>query len=103
VNVRKHNFIDFMDESVGLPSFQRKNFSFSGLKYFGPEKALLTFQSFCQTLLSSPVANFWAFPIGSFSEQSDKIGRGFIKILETWQLGLSFNIIRHVFFCFGQN
>jgi hypothetical protein len=37
-----------------------------------------------------------------FSERSDKIGRGFIKILETWQFGLSFNIIRHVFFCFGQ-
>jgi hypothetical protein len=40
--------------------------------------------------------------VGSFSEESDKIGRGFIKILETWQFGLSFNIIRHVFFCFGQ-
>jgi hypothetical protein len=39
---------------------------------------------------------------GSFSEESDKIGQGFIKILETWQFGLSFNIIRHVFFCFGQ-
>jgi hypothetical protein len=39
---------------------------------------------------------------GSFSEESDKIGRGFIKILETWQFGLSFNIIRYVFFCFGQ-
>jgi hypothetical protein len=38
---------------------------------------------------------------GSFSEGSDKIGRGFIKILETWQFGLSFNIIRQVFFCFG--
>jgi hypothetical protein len=35
---------------------------------------------------------------GSFSEESDKIGRGFIKILETWQFGISFNIIRHVFF-----
>jgi hypothetical protein len=41
------------------------------------------------------------FVVGSFSEESDKIGRGFIKILETWQFGLSFNIIRHVFFCFG--
>jgi hypothetical protein len=40
--------------------------------------------------------------IGSFSEESDKIGRGFIKILETWQFGLSFNIIRQVFFSFGQ-
>jgi hypothetical protein len=39
---------------------------------------------------------------GSFSEESDKIGRGFSKILETWEFGLSFNIIRHVFFCFGQ-
>jgi hypothetical protein len=38
---------------------------------------------------------------GWFSEESDKIGRGFIKILETWQFGLSFNTIRHVFFCFG--
>jgi hypothetical protein len=27
-----------------------------------------------------------------------QIGRGFIKILETWQFGLSFNIIRQVFF-----
>jgi hypothetical protein len=27
---------------------------------------------------------------------------GFIKNLDTWQFGLSFNIIRHVFFCFGQ-
>jgi hypothetical protein len=34
---------------------------------------------------------------GSFSERFKKIGRGFIKILETWQFGLSFNIIRHVF------
>jgi hypothetical protein len=39
----------------------------------------------------------------SFSERSVKIGRGFIKILETWKFGLSFNIIRHVFFCFVQN
>jgi hypothetical protein len=39
---------------------------------------------------------------GSFSERSEKIGRGGIKILETWQFGLSFNIMRHVFFCFGQ-
>jgi hypothetical protein len=38
---------------------------------------------------------------GWFSEESDKIGRGFIKILETSQFGLSFNTIRHVFFCFG--
>jgi hypothetical protein len=38
--------------------------------------------------------------LGSFSKESDKIGRGFIKILETWQFGLSFNIIRHVFFLF---
>jgi hypothetical protein len=30
----------------------------------------------------------------------EKIGRGFIKILETW---LSFNIIRHVFFLFWPN
>jgi hypothetical protein len=47
-----------------------------------------------------------AFPknsaYGSFSEESDKIFRGFIKILETWQFGLSFNSIKHVFFCFGQ-
>jgi hypothetical protein len=35
--------------------------------------------------------------MGSFSEESDKIGRGFIKILETWQFCLSFNIIRHIF------
>jgi hypothetical protein len=38
----------------------------------------------------------------SFSERFEKIGRGFIKIHETWQFGLSFNIIRHVFFCIGQ-
>jgi hypothetical protein len=38
---------------------------------------------------------------GWFSEESDKIGRGFIKILATWQFGLSFNTIRHIFFCFG--
>jgi endoplasmic reticulum chaperone BiP len=41
-------------------------------------------------------------PSGSFSERSEKIGRGFIKILETLQFGLSFNMIRQVFFCFGQ-
>jgi hypothetical protein len=40
--------------------------------------------------------------IRSFSAESDNIGRGFIKILETWQFGLSFNNIRHIFFCFGQ-
>jgi hypothetical protein len=40
--------------------------------------------------------------VGSFSEESDKIGQWFIKILETWQFDLSFNIIRHVFFCIGQ-
>jgi hypothetical protein len=34
----------------------------------------------------------------SFSERFEKIGRGFIKILETLQFGLSFNVIRHVFF-----
>jgi hypothetical protein len=34
----------------------------------------------------------------AFSEQFKKIGRGFIKILETSQFDLSFNII----FCFGQ-
>jgi hypothetical protein len=39
---------------------------------------------------------------GSFSERSEKIGRGFIKILETWQFGLSFNIIQQIFFCFDQ-
>jgi hypothetical protein len=39
-------------------------------------------------------------PLGSFSEESDKIGREFIKILETWQFGLTFNIIKHVFFLF---
>jgi transposase len=31
-----------------------------------------------------------------------KTGRGFIKILETMQFGLSFNIIRRVFSCFDQ-
>jgi hypothetical protein len=36
------------------------------------------------------------------SERFKKIGRRLIKILETLQFGLSFNIIRHVFFCFGQ-
>jgi hypothetical protein len=41
-------------------------------------------------------------PVGSFSEQFEKFGRGFIKILETWQFGLWFNIKRHVFFCFDQ-
>jgi hypothetical protein len=35
--------------------------------------------------------------IGSFSEESNKIGRGFIKILETWQFGLSFNIMTRIF------
>jgi hypothetical protein len=40
--------------------------------------------------------------VGHFLSDLKKIGRGFIKILETWQFGLSFNIIRHVFFCFGQ-
>jgi hypothetical protein len=38
------------------------------------------------------------FGIESFSEQWKKIGRGFIKILKTWQFGLSLNIIRHLFF-----
>jgi hypothetical protein len=40
--------------------------------------------------------------IESFSERFTKIGRVFIKILETWQFVLSFNIIKTVFFCFGQ-
>jgi hypothetical protein len=42
----------------------------------------------------------WQTRSGSFSERFEKIGRGIIKILETWQFGLSFNIIIHVFFLF---
>jgi hypothetical protein len=45
----------------------------------------------------------WPDITESFSEESDKIGRRFIKILETWQFRLSFNIIKHVFFLFGPN
>jgi hypothetical protein len=48
------------------------------------------FDFFCCTLTTQ-------LNMGSFSEESDKIGRGFIKILETWQFCLSFNIIRHIF------
>jgi hypothetical protein len=45
---------------------------------------------------------YFKFHTESFSEGFKKIGRRFIKIFETWQFGLSFNIIRQVFFCFGQ-
>jgi hypothetical protein len=50
----------------------------------------------------SPMKVNFFFIKGSFSERSEKIGRGFIKILEAGQFDLSFNIIRHVFFRFGQ-
>jgi hypothetical protein len=42
------------------------------------------------------------FSFESFSERFKKTVRGFIKILETLQFGLSFNTIRQVLFCFGQ-
>jgi hypothetical protein len=37
-----------------------------------------------------------------FNGEVESMVRGFIKIIETWQFGLSFNIISNVFFCFGQ-
>jgi hypothetical protein len=33
----------------------------------------------------------------------ETMGQRLIKTLETWQFGLSFNTIRDIFICFGQN
>jgi hypothetical protein len=60
----------------------------------------------CYTTFDTRYVNtllfIWDLNYTQITERFEKIGRGFIKIFETWQFGLSFNSIRHIFFCFGQ-
>jgi hypothetical protein len=78
------------------------NLSIFFLNFFNIVKIWLTVHLLQKSFFSLKFKMAEKFNMESFSGRFTYIGRGFIKILETWQFGLSFNIIRHVFFCFGQ-